>query len=230
MWIEPSVTAAGPVQSWRMFRLTPKGAADSRLFVPPTTPTGLESTPVESVNFVRDEVSNMVWGIETMVQLVDGSSRPGREVALELHAKHQAAVVAPPPAPIENDAKIKYSLMSSVAENWIPFIPVHIENDNREIQLQRAAMPRLLEGAEGVTPAKIAARTHILREGLDIPDPVSYFIAEEEVERAGTVVSSRWQRCRWRGGRVVTWLAHERKVGRGEATSGLAFDRVLRSV
>lgn len=226
-WIEPSVTAAGPVQSWRMFRLTPKGAADGRLFVPPTTPTGLESTPVESVNFVRDEVSNMVWGIETMVQLADGSSRPGREVALELHAKHQAAVVAPPPAPIENDAKIKYSLMSSVAENWIPFIPVHIENDNREIQLQRAAMPRLLEGEEGVTPRKIAARTHILREGLDIPDPVSYFIAEEEVERAGTVVSTRWQRCRWRGGRVITWLAHERKVGRGEATSGLAFDRVL---
>jgi hypothetical protein len=227
IWIEPSVTAAGPVQSWRMFRLTPKGATDDRLFLPATTPTALESTPVESVNFVRDEVSNMVWGIETVVQLADGSSRPGREVALELHAKHQAAVVAPPSVPIENDAKIKYSLMSSVAENWIPFIPVHIDGDNREIQLQRAAMPRLLEGEEGVTPRKIAARTQILREGLDIATPVSYFIAEEEVERAGTVIATRWQRCRWRGGHVIAWLAHERKVGRGEATSGLAFDRVL---
>ena len=227
IWIEPSVTAAGPVQSWRMFRLAPKGAADDRLFVPATTPVGLESAPIESVSCIRDEVSNMVWGIETVVQLADGSSRPGREVALELHAKHQAAVVPTTSTTIENDAKIKYSLMTSVPENWIPFVPVHIEDDNREIQLQRAAMPRLLEGAEGITPQKIVPRTQVLREGLDALTAVTYFVAEEEVERAGTVIKTHWQRCRWRGGRVVTWLAHERKVGRGEGSSGLAFDIVV---
>lgn len=220
-WITPSVTSAGPVQSWRMFDLTNKGAADDRLFVPPTVVSGLESAPVESVLCVRDEVSNMVWGIENIVQLPDGSSRRGREVAAELHAKHQAAVPAPPAVPPANDARIQYVLMTSVAEHWIPFLPVHIANDNREIQLQRAAMPRLLEGQTG-TPDRIAPRTRIL-----LPAPGPYFIAEEEVERAGTAIQTRWQRCRWRDGRVVTWLAHQRTTGRGEATSGLAFDTIV---
>jgi len=222
-WIRPAVTSA-QVQNWRMFRLTSKGAVDDRLFVPATTPIGLESAPVEAIACVRDEISNMVWGIETTVQLPDGSSRRGREVAMELHAKFQAAVVATPHAGPENDAKVKYTLMTSVAEHWIPFIPVHIEGDNREIQLQRAAMPRLLEGAEGVILKKIAPRTRLLREGLDELPAVSYYVAEEEVERAGTYVDTRWQRCRWLQGRVVTWASHQRTTGRGEVASGLAFD------
>ena len=226
-WIEPSVTSAGPVQSWRMFKLTNKGAADDRLFVPPTTPLGLESLPVETAACIRDEVSNMVWGIETVVQLPDGSSRRGREVALELHAKYQAAVPVPPDVPPANAAKIKYTLMTPVAEHWIPFVPVHVDDDNREIQLQRAAMPRLLEGQEGVLPEKIVPRSRILREGLDLPVPRTYFVAEEEIERAGTIIETRWQRCRWRGGRVVTWLGHQRITGRGEGSSGLAFDTLV---
>ena len=207
-----------------MFQLTNKGAPDDRLFIPATTPATLESAPVETAMCIRDEISNMVWGIESVVQLPDGSSRRGREVALELHAKHQAAVPTPPDLPPENDAKIRYILMTSVAEHWIPFVPIHIESDNREIQLQRAAMPRLLEGTEGVTPDKIPPRTRILREGLDLATPQSYFIAEEEVERAGTVIETRWQRCRWRKGQVVTWLGHHRTTGRGEGSAGLAFD------
>ena len=225
-WITPAVTAAGPVQSWNMFKLTNKGAADDRLFIPATTPATLESAPVETAMYIRDEISNMVWGIESVVQLPDGSSRRGREVALELHAKHQAAVPAPPDLPPANDAKIRYVLMTSVAEHWIPFVPVHIENDNREIQLQRAAMPRLLEGAEGITPDKIPPRTRIVREGLDLGTPQPYFIAEEEVERAGTIIETRWQRCRWRNGQVITWLGHHRTTGRGEGSAGLAFDVV----
>jgi hypothetical protein len=128
----------------------------------------------------------MAWGIETIVQLPDGSSRRGREVASELHAKYQAAVVATPPAGGENDAKIKYVLMTSVAEDWIPFIPVHLEGDNRQIQLQRAAMPRLLEGEQGVIPAKVVPRTRLMREGLD--DGLPYYVAEEEVVRAALLL------------------------------------------
>ncbi|MGH9869330.1 MAG: hypothetical protein ACREAA_14355 [Candidatus Polarisedimenticolia bacterium] len=227
LWIEPAVPAAAPTRRWRMFQLAEKGGADGRLFVPATTVGLLESAAVEEVSFVRDEVSNMVWGVETVVQLTDGSSRRGREAALELHARHRGAVTASPnPAPT-NDAKVAYSLMTSVPEHWIPFIPVHVPGDNREIQLQRAAMPRLLEGTAGVTPRKVQPRTQLLMEGLDATPPARYIIAEEEVERAGTVVELRWQRCRWRQGRVVTWLGHQRSVGRGEASSGLAFDTLV---
>ena len=78
-----------------------------------------------------------------------------------------------------------------------------------------------------MVPQKVRPRTELLREGVDQTTPAPYFIAEEEVERAGTVVEVTWQRCRWRGGRVVTWLAHRRSVGRGEGSSGLAFDTLL---
>jgi len=47
---------------------------------------------------------------------------------------------------IEYKVNIRYLVMTSAAEYWIPFITVHLENDIREIQLQRAAMPRILEG------------------------------------------------------------------------------------
>ncbi|MAU01153.1 MAG: hypothetical protein CL608_28755 [Anaerolineaceae bacterium] len=226
-WIEPAVDPAGPTQSWQMFRLTDKGASDGRLFLPATTPAGLESEAVERVSFVRDEISNMVWAIETIVQLSDGQSRQGRQVALELHGKYQSAITPPPPAP-QNDAKVQYTLMTSVAEHWIPFIPVHLENDNHEIQLQRAAMPRLLEGQVGIIPEKIAPRTRLVRVGLETEPGESYYIAEEEVERAGTVVETKWQRCRWRNGAVVLWQGHHRQTGRGGAsTSGLAFDTLV---
>ncbi len=48
----------------------------------------LSSPPTEEVQFVRDEVANLVWAIETVVQLPDGSSRRGREAATELHRRY----------------------------------------------------------------------------------------------------------------------------------------------
>jgi hypothetical protein len=154
-------------------------------------------------------------------------SRYGRELADALHARYQADVVAPAASPPANEAKIAYKLMTFVPEHWIPFIPVHIPDDNREIQLQRAAMPRLLEGQEGIVPAKIRPRTALLREGLEADQTRHYFIAEEEVERTGTVIETRWQRCRWTDGRVVLWLGHQRASGRAESSSGLAFDVIV---
>ncbi len=232
-WIEPS--SSGPEENWRkwgMFNLASRdgGPTETGLLLLATTPETMESKPVETVNLVRDEVSNMVWGIETVVPLADGSSRRGREVALELHGRYQVALDAalastpPPPDPAPNDATIRYELMSSVAENWIPFAPVHLANDNREIQLQRSAMPRLLKGDHGSPPTPITPRTALLRQGLDLG--LGYFIAEEEISRAGEHVKRTWQRTRWNDGSVFTWLSIERRTGRGEGSSGLAFDRM----
>jgi hypothetical protein len=115
--------------------------------------------------------------------------------------------------------------MNSVPENWIPFIPVHIENDNREIQLQRAALPRLLEGDPN-PPVKVRPRGVLLRHGLDMAPAQAYFLHEEEVLRAGVQVQQVFKRTRWYGGRVVTWLAVSKQTGRGEGSSGLAFDQI----
>ncbi|MEO6038996.1 MAG: hypothetical protein ABIQ93_11325, partial [Saprospiraceae bacterium] len=127
---------------------------------------------------------------------------------------------------LENEAKIRYEAMNSVPEHWIPFIPVHLPDDNREIQLQRASMLRIFEGAS-LPYQKVKPRTALLREGLDKLPLTPYFIHEEEVPRSGTHVSQAFQRTRWLDGKVYTWLGVRKKTGRGEGSSGLTFDQIL---
>ncbi len=236
-WIEAA--GSGPDdewQRWSMFGLNTKGdhgeAADTSLVVLPSTPKIQESEPLEAVLLLRDEVANMVWGVETRVPLPSGWSAPGGEAAIETRAYHQRLLAgrlggAPLPPPLlANDAIIRYQVMNDVPEHWIPFIPVHVPNDNREIQLQRAAMPRLLNG-DPDKPQKVRPRTILLREGLDRVPATAYFIHEEEVPRAGVRVTQSFQRTRYYNGRVVTWLGVRKQTGRGEGSSGLAFDRIV---
>jgi hypothetical protein len=116
--------------------------------------------------------------------------------------------------------------MTTVPENWIPFAPVHVDGDNREIQLQRAALPRILEGDPN-PPVKVQPRTMLMRQGLDDVPPQPYLVHEEEVSRAGTRVMQAYQRTRWTDGQVYTWLRVRRQTGRGEGSSGLAFDQIV---
>lgn len=51
-----------------------------------------------------------------------------------------------------------------------------------------------------------------------------YFIFEEEVLRAGTSVSLRYERARGCDGRVHLWRAAVKGVGRGGGAGGLEFD------
>jgi len=230
IWVEPASARDESWRSWGMFTTTDRGGGTAPgLVLLTTTPTIMQGRPTEGVQFVRDEVANLVWAVETTVPLPDGSSRRGREAATELHRRYQDALDGTPPAtPPDppNDAAIRYRLMTGVGENWIPFVPVHIPGDTREIQLRRASMPRLLTGAAG-TPEKIRPRTVVLRPGTDDAVPPLYDVYEEEISRAGEVVTCSWQRTRWTGGRVCTWLGLERRPGRGEASSGLAFDRAV---
>src|SRR4029077_11232089 len=165
------------------------------------------------------------WGVETTVALASGISRPGGEVAIQTFNYLQGLIppgsTAPPMA-----APVRYQAMNSVPENWIPFIPVHLPNNNREIQLQRAAMPRMLAGDPN-TPLKVQPQTSLLRQGLDLTSALQYFIHEEEVPRAGTRLSQYYSRARWTQGQVYTWLRARKQIGRGEASSGLGFDRFV---
>jgi hypothetical protein len=226
-WIEPAGQGADEAwQRWAMFNLTIKGRAggpaDLSLLVLPTVPKTQEGPPQEEVALVRDEMANMAWGIETVVPLATGWTRGGSIAAGELHEQLQALAGAPAP-PADARADVRYDLMTTVPENWIPFVPEHLEGDNRQIQLRRGAMPRFLAGDP--TFERVRPRTTLLREGLDQSRP--YRIHEEEVFRAGTQVVQAYQRTRWSGGRVFTWLGVRKRVGRGEGHSGLAFDRLV---
>jgi len=206
--------------------------ADTDLLLLPTVAKIQEGQPIEEVMFVRDEMANMVWGIETIVPLASGYSKPGSEASAQYHSYLQklvndSVVVSTPPVPVKDgneEAKIRYEIMNSIPENWIPFIPAHIKGSNREIQLQRAAMPRILEGKQG-NPDKIRPRTSLLQEGLK--DHKAYFIHEEEIPRAGILVEQSFQRTRWNNGKVFVWLGMRKITGRGEGSSGLGFDRIV---
>jgi len=73
---------------------------------------------------------------------------------------------APPPhhVPPPAAAPIRYQVMNTVPENWIPFIPVHVPGDSRTIQLQRAALPRILDG-DPDPPSKVPATHRAVARG-----------------------------------------------------------------
>jgi hypothetical protein len=206
--------------------------ADLGLLVPPAARQVLQGRPLEDVLLARDEMANMVWAVERGIALPSGEPKRGKEAALETRAFYERDLErrlgAPPQAPaMAADAKVRYLVMTSAPENWIPMIPVHVDNDNRETQLQRAAMLRILEGDTALTPEPVRPRTSLLRNGLEQTPAVKYVLHEEEVPRAGTAVTLAYRRTRWRDGKVWTWLGVHKQTGRGEGSSGLAFDRII---
>ena len=233
-----SVKAAGfgdnsDWKKWSMFNLNRKdlnsGAADTRLFVPPAVVRTMESEPIERVGLLRDEMANMVWGIEKIIPDGKGGAMDGDQAASRLHDYLVEKTPEQPPLspPVDNEAIIKYQLGTTVPENWIPFIPVRMGGVNsREIQLRRAAMPRIISGRP---TERIRPRTALLKSGYDEDTQQwgPYFLHEEEVPRSGVIVERKWQRTRWMDGKTYTWLGRRVKNGRGETNSGLEFDQVL---
>lgn len=224
---------------WNMYSLNIKGTqhrpADTSLLVLPTVEKIQEGKPLEEVTFIRDEVANMVWAIEKRVPTMTGSPKQGAEAANELRSFYQRildqknevdGLPIPSASVLENEAQIRYQIMNTVPENWIPFIAVGLEGSDRRIRLQRASMPRILENDEAGNAKKIKPRTQLLREGLDDTPILPYFINAEEIPRAGVNVYQTFQRARWYDGKVVTWFGARKQTGRGEGHSGLAFDQI----
>lgn len=219
-------------ERWTMYSLDIAGderrLADLSLMIVPSVPKIQEGQPVEEVQLARDEVANMVWGIETRVPLPSGDSAPGREAALDtvrhLERLYNEDGLDPSDESPDPAAALRYRAMSSVPENWIPFISTHVEGSNREVQLQRGSMPRIIEGDPEEQIQKVKPRTILLREGLDRDVKSAYFVHEQEVPRAGINVTQSFQRTRWYDGQVFNWLGVRKRTGRGEASSQLRFD------
>lgn len=235
-WVEPAGKSRNSDWNrWSMFSLSVKDSdvtRDNLSILIPSVPGIQEGPPLEEIYLIRDEVANMVWGIEKTIPMPDGGWMPGREAAREysgylqklINQKIDSGVIAPE----ANDyaADIFYKTMNTVPENWIPFIPIHQPGSNREIQLQRAALPRMLKNDPN-PPVKVTPRTDLLRFGLDHEPAQPYFVFEEEVPRTGIAVSQSFQRTRWMNGRVFVWIGRRKRIGRGEGASGLAFDQIL---
>jgi hypothetical protein len=213
---------------WAMFEIaseTSDAKADTSLLIPPSTPNILDGDELEEVEWARDEVANMVWAIERTIPSVAGSGRSGKDEGYET-LNYQQQLVGPIAVPPAYAASIAYLAMTSVPEYWIPFMPTHVAGSVREIQLQRSRMLRIIQGAPN-PPVKVPPRTTLVRQGLDVKPAQSYFVHEEEVPRSGATVSESFRRTRWTKGEAYVWLGVQKQTGRGERSSGLAFDSIV---
>jgi hypothetical protein len=200
-------------QRWSMFHHTninSKSSTDiNSFYLVPGMIKSLEGSPLEQVNFLRDEMANMVWAVEKIVPSQAGRGVSGDEMALpEEQIQSVDDNTSNPDDP--DKATIRYILGTTVPHNWIPFIPVHISNNSAEIRLQRARLPDS-KGAMG----------RILKE-----KPAPYYINEEIVSRSGVQVSRSFELARFLNGANCLWMSRKTTAGKGEGWSNLKFDQV----
>jgi hypothetical protein len=231
IWVEAA--GRGPDdawQRWAMYLLSTMGRngepADLSLVIPPVTVQLTEGQPREAIMIARDEMANMVWAVEKTICLPNGDARLGHDATTETQGWFTSRVGGLPSADPDYVADIRYKVMSSVPENWIPFVSAHVPGNVRETQLQRASMLRIIPG-DPDQPVPVEPRTALLRPGLDSAPRAPYFVHEEEVPRAGIEVTTSFQRTRSRNGEALVWLGARKRTGRGEGSSGLAFDRIV---
>lgn len=188
------------------------GAGLARFFaVPPVSATArIDGDELEQVRFIRDEMANMVWAIEHLVEGGAGEGVSGHELAV-------AGGEVRTEAPTTGGPALAYQLETAVPAHWIPMLPVAIDPLRRDIALERGAVVRRRDDG---SLYELPPRGRILR-----PTGVSpYRLREEEVTRAGTRVARVVMRSRWWDGSTAIWVARRTGAGAGEGSSGLAYD------
>ena len=170
----------------------------------------MEGDEIEQVRFLRDEMANMVWGIEHLVEGGTGEGVPGHELAVA------GGEVRTEPARSGGPA-LAYQLETPVPAYWIPMLPVAVDPARRDIALERGAVVRRRDDG---SLYELPPRGRILRPTGVQP----YRLREEEVTRAGTRVARLVVRSRWWDGSTSIWVARRTGAGAGEGSSGLAYD------
>jgi hypothetical protein len=209
--ISPVNDPAKPATGWSMFELssiqrkdTPDLRARSNLlFLAPALLRTIDSRPLEEVLFMRDEMANIAWAVEHVVQgAIENRLEPG-------------AVPDPPQATLTPPSGLpQYRLATEVPSNWTPLLPQRVA-DPPSLRLVRAAM---------LAPDGTNAIRHALGELLNAAAQLQLF--DEEVPREGVKVTRQFERARWIDGGTLLWVGLRKQVGRGEGSSALRFDGV----
>ncbi|WP_155523962.1 hypothetical protein [Nodosilinea nodulosa] len=203
----------GPPAAWRMFQLSarPKpgqteAIADANpFFLAPALVNSVAGKPIEDVLFLRDEMANMAWGVEQIVE--SATERP-------LNRLEQSSIELAAANPSEGI--LQYRLASPVPNYWIPLLPVQA---NDGLRLKRGAVLKADGAAE-----LVQARGTILNP--DLPDSPGLTLYEEEVPRESIRVTRGYHLARWMDGSTHLWVGRRKTVGRGEGSSGLRFDSI----
>lgn len=218
-------------QHWNLYNLTNLEGGNNVLpymFLPPAIGRSEEGGPIDKVTLFRDEMANLVFGMEEIIPGERGNGTSGAEAAaaLDLYLREKAeAAGLGPEVTEETEALIRYVAGTTVPENWIPFLATHSPGSDSQTRLQRGRMPRAVPLSPLWTISEtVAPRGGILAHGLEANEP--YLIHEEEVPRSGVQITRAFQRTRWYDGKVFTWLGRHKRTGRGEGLSGLRFDQI----
>lgn len=180
-----------------------------------------ESEPIEQVQFMRDEMANMVWGVEERIDDECGNSLDGKTMSdkvMDIIDSEKGDKVEPDAA-----ADFTYLVQNRVPVHWIPFIPEPASGPvGREIRFRRARMPLYYkDGFRWVRPG--TSILGIERRGMAVKP---YYLNEEEVLAYGTKVTFTAQRTRWTGGKSYLWYGYAKKMSGYQANSGLMFDEL----
>ena len=167
----------------------------------------LESKPIEQVHFMRDEMANMVWAVESILPDQLGAGIPGGKLSRTLDDQISSG-----------DGLLQYQLASPVPDHWTPFISVPLPGKKDATIFQRAKMP-YGSTYKGMILSKNT--TPLTDQNNTLP---GYYINEEEISRLGSVVTRSYQRTRGPMGEIYVWIGRKNGVGRGEGSSGLVFD------
>jgi hypothetical protein len=190
---------------WRMFELSGGDAAPQLFFLAPALPARLESAPLEEVLLLRDELANMAWAVERVVESETG--RPlDRFEAYQARLENERRPGEAPPA-----QRLAYRLATTVPDNWNPLIPQVLEAKRR---LALAAMRN--EKGELLRPLGELLRP----EGLSGP----LALYDEEVPRVGAQLMRAYEYARSSDGSTYLWVSRRKRSGPGQASSGLRFD------
>jgi hypothetical protein len=213
--IKPSSELGEPHSTWRMFQhshLRGSGITkpESNLFfLPPSLLKSLESRPIEEVLFLRDEMANLAWAVERLVE--SPADRPLNRFEAYLEQKRRREQESPP-QPTTTPETLRYRLATEIPDYWVPLMPVRVEQG---LRLKRGAVLKTDGSRETV---------HALGRILESGPGHELSLFEEEVPREGVRVTRSYQFTRWIDGSSHFWVGRRKGVGRGEGSSGLQFD------
>lgn len=183
---------------WTMFTPTlADGTGVAEVFLLPATALQpLTGRPLEDVHLLRDEMANLAWAVEAIVEGEDG--RPARRAERPLPAQPEQPATG----------GLRYRLGTTVPPHWFPLVPQRsADGDIPDLRLQLMAY--------SPEPDAVPHGT-LLREDLTV--------AADRIPREGRRVLREAVLARWTDGSPISWTRRRATIGRGEGSSGLRFD------
>jgi hypothetical protein len=190
---------ASPDGRWRMFSVTAAaggaGVLDG-LLVPPGAVAVQDGPPLEEVLFLRDEMADLVWAVERIVEGPSGLGRP--------RSRERDDPRPPEPGPVPT-AQLDYLLQTAVPARWVPYLP----------RSSGYAAVELVQGR--ISPIALPLGRLLNRPDVQI-------LKNAEVPREGVLARRLPSLTRRADGAYLRWITRRVLIGGGEGASGLAFD------